>query len=73
MENIFKIKAYGRTELAQRYFPDMTARAAWKKLKGWIEGCKGLKDRLAELEYNGNRRSFTPAEVRAIVEYLDEP
>lgn len=73
MTDVFRIRSYGRTELAIKYFPNMTHNAAWKKLKGWIAGCKGLKDRLAELEYDSNRRSFTPAQVKAIVEYLDEP
>lgn len=73
MENIFKIHAYGRTELALMYFPQFTPDSAWKKLRSWIERCKGLNERLKELEYDSNRRSFTPAEVKAIVDFLDEP
>lgn len=74
MDNkVFKICAYGRTELAQMYFPKLTADSAWKKLKGWIVGCRGLMDRLKELGYDPKRRTFTPREVKAIVEFIDEP
>lgn len=69
----FRIRAYGRTELAQRYFPDLLPNSAWHKLKAWIEGCHGLMDRLKAMEYDGKRRTFTPGQVRAIVDYLDEP
>lgn len=71
--NVFRIRAYGRTELACMYYPKLTPHAAWKKLKALMEGCRGLMARLKELEYDGSRRSFTPAEVRAIVAFLDEP
>lgn len=73
MEDIFKVKAYGRTELALMYFPDLLPNSAWHKLKAWIEGCKGLMERLRTLEYDGKKRTFTPRQVRAIVEYLDDP
>lgn len=73
MDSVFRIKAYGRTELALRYFPELLPSSAWHKLKSWIEGCKGLMPRLQELGYDAKRRTFTPAEVKAIVEYLDEP
>lgn len=69
----FKIRTYGRTELAQMYCPELTPNAAWKKLKRWIKECKGLTERLWELGYNPKHRSFTPAQVKAIIDYLDEP
>ena len=46
----FKIRAYGRMELAQLYSPQLTDIAAYPK-----------------------RRSFTPLEVRVIVDALGEP
>lgn len=67
------IRAYGRTELAQAYFPNMTPDAAYRKLRGWIKGCRGLAERLAQLGYNRRRRSYTPAEVAAIFDLLGEP
>lgn len=72
-KNVFRIRAYGRTELACMYYPKLTPHAAWKKLKALMEGCRGLMERLRELEYDDNRRSFTPAEVKAIVDFLAEP
>ena len=35
----FKIRAYGRMELAQLYSPDLTDIAASRKMKKWIERC----------------------------------
>ena len=35
MEN-FTIRSYGRTELAQCYFPDLNPQVAHRKLQGWI-------------------------------------
>jgi len=70
----FRIREYGRTELAQLYAPDITPKSAWKKLKGWIDYHPELPGRLARLGYRGDRqRVFTPAQVRAIVDALGEP
>ena len=70
----FEIREYGRTELAQMYSPDITPAAAWKKLKGWINYCPGLTERLQSLGYRPHRqRTFTPAQVRAITEAVGEP
>ena len=33
----FKIRTYGRTELAQLYCPTMNPRAAFRKLMQWID------------------------------------
>lgn len=67
------VRTYGRTELAQAYFPNMTPGAAYRKLKSWIESCSELAGRLAQLGYNRRRRSYTPAEVAAIFDLLGEP
>ena len=37
MENTFKIRTYGRMELAQLYCPDVQPKTAWRKLKEWID------------------------------------
>ena len=65
----FKIRAYGRMELAQLYSPQLTDIAAYRKMKKWISLCPGLLQRL----YESKRRSFTPLEVRVIVDALGEP
>ena len=63
-----KLRTYGRSELAQYYFPSLKAMSAWEKLKSWLDLNPRLKH-LAEL----TRRTFTPAEVQLIVSELGEP
>lgn len=69
----FKIRAYGRTELAQLYSPELTDIAAYRKMKKWIIRYPGLQQRLFDLGYLPGQRSYTPLVVRAIVEALGEP
>ena len=69
----FRIRTYGRMELAQTYFPEMAAMSAWNKLKRWINNCPQLKKRLAELTDNPKARTWTPRQVETIVELLGEP
>lgn len=69
----FKIREYGRRELAAAYSPGVSPGAAWRKLDGWIRRAPGLTDRLAGAGYDGRSRTFTPAQVRLIVEALGEP
>ena len=38
----FKIRAYGRMELAQLYSPELTGIAAYRKMNKWIVRCPGL-------------------------------
>lgn len=71
--NEFKIRSYGRMELAQLYSPELTDIAAYRKMKKWISLCPGLLQRLYDLGYESKRRSFTPLEVRVIVDALGEP
>lgn len=70
----FKIRPYGRTELAQLYSPCITPEAAWKKLRAWIGYHPQLPGTLRNLGYDQRRqRVFTPSQVRAIVEAIGEP
>ena len=39
----FKIRAYGRMELAQLYSPELTGIAAYRKMNKWIVRCPGLQ------------------------------
>ena len=73
MINEFKIREYGRTELAQLYSPDITPASAWKKLKIWIGLYPGLNQQLSLLGYHQRQRIFTPSQVRAIVDAIGEP
>ena len=65
-------KERGRTELALLYNPQLSPKAAWKKLKNWIDLCKPLSDELRQLGYTGRQRIFTPRQVSRIVYYLGE-
>lgn len=69
----FEIRQYGRTELALLYSPQITPEAAWKKLKVWIGHFPGLTHQLQALGYDPRQRTFTPAQVTAIVGALGEP
>ena len=64
----FKIKCYGRTELAQLYCPDVQPRSAYRRLKAWM----ALNPRLRPL-LRQKGRSFTPAQVQRIISVLGEP
>lgn len=69
----FKICTYGRMELAQTYCPDMNPRAAYHKLTQWIDRYPNLRERLAAIGASPKSRTYTPAQVKMIVEALGEP
>ena len=54
-DETFTIRAYGKSELAMMYFPDLSKETAIRKL---------ISKKL---------RSYTPKQVRLIVEELGEP
>ena len=67
-DEAFKIRAYDKSELALLYFPKLSKRAAWSKLRYWLS----LNPHLRKL--TGNRaKTFMPKEVSLIVKYLGEP
>ena len=68
-----KLKPRQCGELAVEYFPDLSERAARRKMRSWINYCKPLRGILAELSYNDKTRALTPRMVHAIYQYLGEP
>lgn len=70
---IMKIRSYGKAELAQLYSPYITPSAARKKLRFWIGLQPKLLQALQEIGYTESAKSFTPAQVRLIVEAIGEP
>ena len=58
----------GRTELAQRYFPYITPKSAWEKLRSLMQEDPALSY-LTRLR----RRTFLPAEVNIIYQHLGQP
>ena len=69
----FEIRAYGRTELAQCYFPSLTPQSAYRKLESWIDYHPTLRDRLRATSTNPHSRVYMPVQVRLIVEAIGEP
>lgn len=72
---LFVVKCYGKSELAQMYFPGLRRETAVQKLKRWIRKCSELSGELNKEEY-GYRvqtRTYSAREVRLIVHYLGEP
>lgn len=73
MKTEFCIRAYGRTELAQLYNPHLAPSTAWHRLRSWIERYPGLLEELAKTGLSGKERTWTPHQVRIIVEAIGEP
>ena len=70
----FKIKAYGKSELALQYFPEAaSAHTAVNHLMSWISRCKPLHDALVDQGYRKTTKWLSPREVKLITEYLGEP
>lgn len=74
-EEIFKIRCYGKSELARMYFPNLERKTAVGKLKRWIDRCGPLSEELNRIKepVKTIRFDFTPKEVGLIVRYLGEP
>lgn len=66
----FKIRTYTKKELALMYFPESYPRTAVNHLMVWIRRCDPLWEKLLKMKTS---KSFSPKQVKAIVEYLGEP
>ena len=73
MDTHFQIRAYGKGELAQLYAPHVTPAAACRKLMHWISLQPQLVEDLKCYGFTAGSRTFTPIQVRLIVEALGEP
>ena len=69
----FRIRSYSKKELALMYFPDSTPATAVKHLMVTIRRNDMLWDELQAMGYYNRRKTFTPREVRAIVDWLGAP
>ncbi len=69
----FRIRVYGKTELALLYCPNLSGSAARRKLKQWIYLQPQLVADLIDMGYSENTRNFTPIQVRLIVGALGNP
>ncbi|MFN6380351.1 MAG: DUF4248 domain-containing protein [Flavobacteriales bacterium] len=73
MEETFKIRAYGYSELAQLYFPNVTKKSASVQLRRWIVLNKKLEFELLETGFKPGQRLLTPKQVQIITEILGKP
>ena len=69
----FPVRSYGKGELASLYLPNITQQSAVERFNEWIDAAPGLKERLLATGMNPRARYYTPAQVRLIVEVLQEP
>ena len=72
-DNEFKVHSYGITELAMLYCPELTANGALKRFRRWIDINPVLHKQLGFSQGKHRARSFTPFEVKLILEILGEP
>ncbi len=73
MEKEFFIRSYTKKELALMFFPESNPRTAANHLRAWIRRCTPLWKILSDTGYKSSSKSFTPRQVKAIVEHLGEP
>ena len=69
----FRIRSYGKSELAQLYLPNISPCAARRTFNSWIELSPGLSDRLKSHGFSTKSHYYTPMQVRLIVDALGEP
>lgn len=67
----FKIRTFGRTELAQLYCPELCPQAAFRKLNQWIDLYPNLREELLASGLSPKSRTYTPAQVGLIVGALE--
>lgn len=70
---LFKVRCYGKSELAHLYFPLLDKKMALKKLTRWIKKCTLLRRELETEDYQPLQKTYTAREVRLIVRHLGEP
>ena len=69
----FEIKAYLKSDLAQLYFPCLSAEAALRKLRRWINFNPSLHHELYEGPEGKNDQIFSKRQVAGLVKYLERP
>jgi len=72
-EKEFKIRAYGYSELAQLYLPNVHPKSAANQFRKWIYYNPKLLEALKECAYKKRTKIFTPVQVTVIIKFLGEP
>ena len=74
MDNKFRIRGYGRTELARMYYGDnLSDRSCLRLFLNDLEQTPGLMAELRALGYDPKKRIYTRQLVKCIVNRLGEP
>jgi hypothetical protein len=67
------IRMYGKTELAQYYFPDSPAELARDHLSRWIRKHPKLREEVQAHSIGKQVEHYTSLQVEAIFYYLGDP
>ena len=67
-EEKFKVRTYGKSELAMEFFPGSSKETAMKSLREWLRAHPELKDYI-----NPKRHRYSPAQVKRICEVEGKP
>lgn len=73
MEETFRIRAYGYSELAQLYFPNVTKKSASVQFRRWLTKNSTIMIKLENSGFSKGQKILTPLQTAVIVEYLGEP
>lgn len=69
----FMIRSYSKAELACLYNPTISAQAARRQLRRWIQLCVPLCRELEALHTAKRAHNYSPLQVQTIVKYLGTP
>ena len=73
MENTFRLRAYGTSELAALYNPFRSHSWARKCFNRELQACRMLRDTLHRQGWFVGQKVFTPRQVKTITRFLGEP
>jgi hypothetical protein len=73
MEETFKIRAYGYSELAQLYFPFICKKSASIQLTRWIKQNQLITQQLQKAHFHKGQHLLTPRQVQVIVSEFGYP
>ena len=73
MENTFRLRSYGLSELAVLYYPHRSPSWARRCLNRELQACRQLRETLRRQGWRIGCRVFSPRQVQTIVRFLGEP
>ncbi len=72
-ETPFRLRSYGKSELAQMYLPNIQSCSARREFNEWIDFYPDLRRQLADNGLTPKSKRYTPTQVKLIVAVLGEP